>query len=394
MNKRATTARAGTPREPRPAPDWEGLRREFPTTGRLAYLDLARKAILPRRVEGAIGEWMTDVYERGGEDAFAMDPIEETRRTVARLVGAPANTIALVKNTSEGINIVANGLDLKPGDNVVIGECEHENNTFPWRHHEARGVEVRVVRAEPDGSIAPSAYAGRIDSRTRVLSCAWVTYGTGFRSDLEALSALCRERGVRLIVDGVQAVGILDRPIGELGVDALACGGHKALFSLAGAGFLYVSEGLIGELRPPYAAKFSFSSNDRRQKPLALAADAHRFEYGNPNFLGCWVQRRSAEFLMEVGLANIERRVRALTTYLIERADALGLKVATPRPWDQRAGIVSFDVPGDPTATVRRLKSEGVVVSVKDGRIRASCHFFNNEADLDRLLAGLRRSNA
>ena len=376
-----------TPIRSKPAtnePDWDRLRREFPTTETHAYLALANKALLPRSVQEAMAEWMSDIYDNAGVEAFSMTPIETTRETVARVFGAPASTVALIKNTSEGINIVANGLDIAPGDNVVISEFEHENNTFPWRYLEQKGVEVRMAQPAEDGTVPLSCYEPLVDDRTRVVASAWVSYGNGFRQDIPALADFCHDKGAKLVVDGIQAVGILATPIAELGADVVVAGGHKAQFSLAGAGFMYVEPSTIGQIAPPYAAKFSFTSNDRFQEAPELASDAHRFEYGNPNFLGVWVQRRSAEFIERIGLENIEARVRGLTDYVIAEADRRGIGVRTPRPWAQRAGIVSLDLGVDHEALYETLQSRKVFVSFKDGYIRLSLHFYNNEADIDR----------
>lgn len=366
--------------------DWKALRREFPATERYAYLDLARKATLPRCVESAARAWFRDVYENAGADAFAMENIEETRQALADLFGAPAGNIAFIKNTSEGINIVAQGFPFQEGDNVVISEFEHENNTFPWRHLAARGVELRLAKPDPEGRVTVDCYRPLVDGRTRMLAVGWVVYGNGYRADIPGLAAFCHERGVKLVVDGIQGVGILATPLTDLGADVIVAGGHKAQFSLAGAGFLYATDEMIETITPPYAAKFSFASNDRTLAAPELADDAHRFEYGNPNFLGIWVQRESAAFIAGIGLANIERRVRSLTTDLIERADARGLKVRTPLPWDERAGIVSFDLGFDASATVEAIRERDIVTSVKDGHLRVSVHLYNNEDDLERFL--------
>ncbi len=370
-------------------PDWDAIRAEFPTLETFTYLDTAKKAILPRTVERAIQEWLADIYEEAGFRAFSMDPIEDTRNAVAQLVGAPAANIALIKNTSEGMNILAQGLPFAAGDNVVLSEFEHENNTFPWRKLTEKGVEVRWVIPDADGRVPTENYDRLIDENTRVVAAGWVVYGNGFRNDIPALAAACHAKGARLVVDGIQAVGFLDTPISALGADAVVAGGHKAMFSLAGAGFMYVADDLIGQVNPPYAAKFSYTSNDRMQPAPELNADAHRFEYGNPNFLGCWVQKRSAEWLHGIGLANIEARIRDLTTYLIEQAEARQIKVRTPRDWHERAAIVSFDLPGDAATTVKDLRAKNICVSEKDGHVRAALHFYNNEADLDRLLDAL-----
>lgn len=370
--------------------DWAHLRADFPTTEKFCYLNLANKAILPRSVEAAMQAWLDDIYGNAGDAAFSMDEIEKTRAQVAETFGAPAERIALIKNTSEGINIVAQGYPWSPGDNVVISEFEHENNTFPWRHLAKRGIEIRFAEPDPDGRISIDQYRGLIDARTRILAVGWVVYGNGYRADLRALADFCRDKGVKLVVDGIQAVGILADRIEDLGADVLLAGGHKAQFSLAGAGFMYATPEMIATLTPPYAAKFSFDTLDRTIPEPALSSDAHRFEYGNPNFLGIWVQRRSAAYLEKIGLANIEARVQDLTTHLIECADVNQIKVRTPRPWAERAGIVSLDLGRHAGDTVRALHDKGVIVAEKDGHLRASLHFYNDEHDIERLFSALK----
>lgn len=365
-------------------PDWESLRQDFPTLEKFSYLALANKAPLPRQVDVAMREWMEDIYECAGETAFSMDPIEQTRETVARVFGAPVRSIALIKNTSEGINIVAKGFDLNSGDNVIISEFEHENNTFPWRYLEAKGVQVRMAEPTEDGRLTIECYQSLIDERTKVVAASWVSYGNGYRQDVPALAALCHGAGAKLVIDGIQAVGVLADPVSALGADVVIAGGHKAQFSLTGAGFMYVHEDVLPEITPPYAAKYSFTSNDRFQETPTLAADSHRFEYGNPNFLGIWVQRRSAEYIESIGLENIEARVEKLTTYMMEEAEARNIKVLTPKPWYQRAGIVSFNCSVDHERLVNDLHKKKILVSYKDGFVRASVHFYNNKKDIDR----------
>ena len=351
-------------------PDWDRIRQEFPTTSRWVYMDIARKAILPRRIEAGARDWFQNIYENAGDEAFSMEAVEDTRRVVAEVFGAPTEQIALIKNTSEGVNVVARGFPWRAGDNVVISDTEHEANTFPWRRLAERGVEVRWVSPDEQG----------------------VTYGNGYRTDLPDLSAFCRDRGVRLVVDGIQAVGVIADRLEKLGADVLVAGGHKAQFSLAGAGFMYATQEMIELLDPPYAAKFTFVSNDRRQEALELAHDAHRFEYGNPNFLGCWVQNRAARFIAQLGLDNIEARVRNLTTRLVEEAARRQLRLRTPIPWEERAGIVSIDLGRHAGETVANLREQGIIVSEKDGHLRASVHIYNDEDDIERVLDAVQKA--
>ncbi|MEL0107430.1 MAG: aminotransferase class V-fold PLP-dependent enzyme [Rhodospirillaceae bacterium] len=384
--KVSTNQRQGISNEP----DWEALRQDFPTLQKHTYMALANKAPLPRQVETAMHEWMADIYDNAGEVSFSMEPIEETRNTVARVFGAPSESIALIKNTSEGINIVAKGLELKEGDNVIISEFEHENNTFPWRYLEGKGVDVRMAEPTEDGCLTLDCYRPLIDRHTKAVSASWVSYGNGYRQDVPSLAALCHDSGAKLVIDAIQAVGILSDPISSLGADIVIAGGHKAQFSLTGAGFMYVNPDIISEITPPYAAKYSFTSNDRFQESPKLAGDSHRFEYGNPNYLGIWVQRRSAEYVESIGLENIEARVREITTYLMDEAEACGLKVLTPKPWQQRAGIVSLDCSMDHEQLVQDLQKKNIFVSYKDGYLRASLHFYNNKNDVDTLIKAIK----
>ena len=364
---------------------WKALRNDFPTTQNYIYLDIARKAILPRQVENAFNTWMKDIYEEAGMDAFSMSNIEVTRKKVADLFGASPHNIALIKNTSEGINIIAQGFPFESGDNVVISEFEHQANIFPWRHLRSKGVEIRWARPDAEGRVTLDCYQPLVDDRTRILSAAWVTYGNGYRTDIPALSEFCRKRGIKLVVDGIQAVGVISIPLQELGADVLVAGGHKAQFSTAGAGFMYASEDMIPMITPPYASKFSFTSDDKMQEDPVLANDAHRFEYGNPNFLGIWIQSHSADYLKKIGLANIEARVEKLTTYLINRAEEKEISVVTPGDWNERAGIVGLKTK-NPAAIVEKLKDQNIIVSARDSYLRASVHFYNTKDELDRFL--------
>jgi cysteine desulfurase/selenocysteine lyase len=156
-------------------------------------------------------QWMNDIYDNAGEDAFSMQGVEETRDAVAETFGAPRECLALIKNTSEGVNVVAQGFPWREGDNVVISEFEHENNTFPWRYLARQGIEVRLAAPGSDGRVTVDRYHDLVDDRTRILAVGWVVYGNGYRADIQSLSAFCHERGVKLVVDGIQAVGVSTR---------------------------------------------------------------------------------------------------------------------------------------------------------------------------------------
>jgi selenocysteine lyase/cysteine desulfurase len=374
-------------------PDWKALRTEFPTLERWTYLDVARKTVPPRCQARALEEYTRDVYENAGADAWAATHVAETRAVMARLLGAKPAEIAFTKNTTEGLNIAAHAFELKPGENVVLTSLEHTANVWVWKHWEAKGVEIRYAQ-DRNGRLPVEAFLEKMDERTRVVSTAYVTYGNGYRVNLPELGAACRRQGARLVVDGVQAAGILAAPLSALNADVVAIGGHKGLFGLTGSGVVFCREELVDELKTPFvkapAAPGTKAASAHALSQFDYMRTAHRFEGGNPNFLGLRVLRAGAAFLESIGLSAIESRVRELTTYCLSRIKAAGLETQTPQQWEERAQIVNVVVP-DAAALMERLREKHrVVVNVKDGALRVSMSFFNNEEDIDKTVGAIQ----
>lgn len=379
------------------APDWAALRDEFPTLQNWVYLDVARKTIPPRCQERAMQEYCRDVYENAGAEAWSAVHVAETRAVMAQLLGAKPSEIAFTKNTTEGLNIAAHAFDLKPGDNIVLTNMEHVANIWVWRHWEAKGVELRFAEHR-NGRLPLDAFLDKMDGRTRVVSTAYVTYGNGYRVNLPELGKVCRARGIRLVVDGVQAAGILATPLNELGADLVAIGGHKGLFGLTGTGVVYCREELVDELKTPFVkqpvAAGSAAARAHDDSQFDYVRIAHRFEGGNPNFLGIRVLRRGAELIQSIGLRHIEQRVRDLSTTCLKLLKAAGLKTLTPEAWEERAQIVNVLVPDAGELMARLREKHRIVTNVKDDALRLSMSFFNTEDDLDRALHAIRREVA
>jgi cysteine desulfurase/selenocysteine lyase len=373
-------------------PDWSALRGEFPTLGRWTYLDVARKTVPPLTQERAMREYWRDVGENAGEDAWSAINVARTREQMAQLLGASPGEIAFTKNTTEGLNIAAHGFELRPGDNIVLTDLEHVANVWVWKHWEAKGVELRFAQNR-DGRLPLEAFLEKWDARTRVVATAYVTYGNGYRVNLPQLSRVCRERGARLVVDGVQAAGILAAPLDALGADVVAIGGHKGLFGLTGSGLVYCRAELVDQLCTDWIKAPAAQATARAHvnSQFDYVRTAHRFEGGNPNFLGIRVLRHGAEFIQSIGLDHIEQRVRDLSTTCLKLIKAANLKTQTPEEWEERAHIVNLLVP-DATGLMERLReNHRVVANVKDDALRLSMSFFNNEEDLDRAVHAIRR---
>lgn len=342
-------------------------------------------------------EYCRDVYENAGAEAWSAGHVAETRAVMAQLLGAKPSEIAFTKNTTEGLNIAAHAFDLKPGDNIVLTNMEHVANIWVWRHWEAKGVELRFAEHR-NGRLPLDAFLDKMDRRTRVVSTAYVTYGNGYRVNLPELGEVCRARGIRLVVDGVQAAGILATPLNELGADLIAIGGHKGLLGLTGSGLVYCREELVSELKTPFIkeplAEESATARAHANSQFDYVRIAHRFEGGNPNFLGIRVLRRGAELIQSIGLHHIEQRVRELSTTCLKLLKAADLKTLTPDAWEERAQIVNVLVPNAGELMARLREKHRIVTNVKDDALRLSMSFFNTEDDLDRALHAIRREVA
>lgn len=372
-------------------PDWNALRDEFPTLRHWTYLDSARKTIAPRCQEQAMREYTRDVYENAGADAWSAVNVAETRAELAQLLGANPREIAFTKNTTEGLSIAAHAFDLKSGDNVVLTNMEHVANVWVWKHWEAKGVEIRFAK-HCDGRLPLEAFIEQVDARTRLISTAYVTYGNGYRVNLPELGAACRERDIKLVVDGVQAAGILSTPLRDLGADIIAIGGHKGLLGLTGSGIVYCRDEIVDTVLTPFVKEPTPpSARAHANSQFDYMRVAHRFEGGNPNFLGIRVLRRGAQFLESIGLPAIEARVRDLSTHCLRLIGKAGLKTLTPESWNERAHIVNVRTP-DAEAIMNRLREKHrIVVNVKDGAVRISMSFFNNEEDLEKAVNAIAR---
>lgn len=365
-------------------------RAQFPLAERMTYLDVASRAPMADRVAGALERYM-NVYRTQPLPKYEwLDEVERIRARMASLVGARPSQIAFIKSTSDGLNAVAHALELVDGDNVIVcPDIEHTNNLYPWMHLRTRGVEMREL-ASVNEAFPLEAALEAADARTRVITLASTSFVTGARADLAELARACHERGIFLLVDGVQDLGAMNLDLPALGVDGLAAATQKMLLASYGFGVLYLSEEQGERLRPPFLTRMSVSWEGQHEADLTgdyeLRAGAPRFEVGNPNFAGLFALGGALSILEDVGLDVVEAHILRLARRLIAGLDELGIALVTPR--DAHAGLVVFRV-DDAEATAARLAEQDIVVAVRRGGLRASIHVYNDEGDIDRLLAAL-----
>jgi len=320
------------------------------------------------------------------------------KELAAQLINARGrHEIAFIPNTTTGISLVARGLPWQAGDNVIISNVEFPANRYPWEDLKRLGVEVIEVPQQSDGRIDQEDIIEAINDHTRVVALSHVQFASGLRMDLkpvsEALRPLQRHGRGYLCVDGIQSVGVLPVDVQAMRVDFLSADGHKWLLSPEGCGIFYCNEELADVLHPNVVGWLSMvDATNYSNYRFELLPDARRFEPGTYNIPGILALGKSIELLLEVGIDEVWRRVEHLTTRLCDGLASKGYRVFSPRRQDETSGIVIFEPPVDgldATSVVAKLKEQNVIIVVRDGKLRASPHFYNTEAQIDRLLETL-----
>jgi len=372
-------------------PSWDEFRRQMPVTARWVYLDHAAVSPLPEGARQALAEFADDAAQNG--DVSWPDwarQVEEVRLLAAQLVGAEPEEIALVRNTTEGINFVAEGFPWRPGDNVVTLADEFPSNQYAWLNLADRGVETRRVPTE-QGRVDYDRLAAACDARTRVLTVSWVSYSSGWRNDLDRLAEMARRCGALLFVDAIQGLGVFPLDVRRTRVDFLAADGHKWLLGPEGAGVFYCRREHLARLRPLGLGWNSVvHAHDFSRIELTLKDSASRYEGGSQNMAGFLALGKSLGLLAQFGPAAIAERVLEVTDLACRRLSDAGAEILSDRRPERSSGIVAFSLPGrDPLTVKRSCLEQHVVISCRAGRLRISPHAYNNADDVERLIAAV-----
>jgi cysteine desulfurase/selenocysteine lyase len=388
----------------------QDVRQEFPALQQQVFLDSACVSLAPQRAVDKLRAFLDmAAYCPSGSSTqhhLDMDALRSAARPqLARLINAGEDDIALVESTTHGLNLVANAIPLERGDRVVICDLEFLEVAVPWvQKRDEIGLAIDAVTNRA-GQILIEDIAATITGRTKIVAISSVQWSNGFRCDLDALSRLCREREVFLIVDAVQQIGAIPLDVQKTPVDAMACGGHKWLMAPFGCGFLYLRKQFRSKVKPPLAGYLSITDPDGgwgtyfRTPSIAPVRDydfvdgARRWETGGTaNYPGAIGLAESVGLINDIGIDNVGEHVLGLTDYLIDSLKQQNVKVIAPEDRRNRSGIVTFTLgeAEDNLALTNFLQNHKVLVSVRYtsgvGGVRVSCHLFNIKSDLDLLL--------
>ena len=365
------------------------MREHFSVVNHWVYMDHAAVSPLTRDMVYGMSMRADDIMENGAmNSADWVEDVIQTRLMYAQLIGCGPDEVAFINSTAEGINLVANGIDWKKGDNVVLTDIDYPANIYPWMNQEHHGVELKWVSPRDDGRIHVEDLADAIDKNTRVLAISFVQFTNGYRNDLNAIGELCVEKGVTFVVDAIQGLGAIDMDVREMKISALAAHSRKWLLCPGGLGVLYVSRALLDDLRVTNPGTNSVvNAQNYLDYKLVYRDSGERFEPSPFNPMAVSSTRAMLAMFTGLGMSYIENRIITLTDQLCQGLAEKGYKLLSPREPHEKSGIVTFTAgPDDIDAISTKLREARIVHTKRYGAIRLSPHFYNTAEEIDLVL--------
>jgi len=365
------------------------MNNEFPLRDGLVYLNHAAVGVWPRRTANVVKAFAEENMVQGATDYPAwMKTEHELRSRLQRLVNAASSDdVALVKNTSEGLSLIAYGLDWQAGENVVSTDQEFPSNRIVWESLETRGVELR--RADISGDDPEGQVIALMNEKTRLLTVSSVQFGSGMCLDLRRLGEACRERGVLFCVDAIQSLGALQFDAQAVHADFVVADGHKWMLGPEGIALFYSTEKARDQLcLSQYGWHMVEHAGDFNREVWAPARSGRRFEPGSPNMLGIYALNASLSLFEEVGMDEVERQLLERSSLLMDQVSGYPeLELITPAASGRFAGIVTFRHRGlddsGHAALYRNLMGKSVICAYRAGGIRFSPHFYSDPGQFD-----------
>jgi kynureninase len=375
--------------------DLAGYRDEFPVLGQKAYLISASLGPVSHRAQGYLQEYLDAWATKGAPDnvwpEHVFPRMGSVKRTFGSMVGADPDELAITVNVSLALSTVMSCIDFSQRPRIILSELDFPTDGHVALAHRARGAEV-VFLPSPDGLTIPlQSYLDAIDERTALVIVNRVLYRTSSLIDAQAICRRAREVGAWSFVDDFHGAGIIPVDVHDLGCDFYSAGVLKWLCGGPGLIFLYARRDLLPSLEPTitgwFATREPFSFDLQH---LDLHPSARRLEHGTPAAPVAFLAQGGLDIITEVGPERIRERQQDLVDYLVAAADDAGLPVRSPRDRDARGGLVNIGVGTDAEKICHALLERDVCTDFRGDGLRVSPHFFNTEADIDRLFEGLR----
>lgn len=366
------------------------LNKEFKLDKKLIYLNHAAVSPWPDRTAKAVSDFAAENVKLGASHYPEWIKKESYLREQLRtLINAQTiDSIALLKNTSEALSVVAEGIKWKHGENIVSSDQEFPSNRIPWQAQEKHGVDFREVSLEKVES-AEQALMDACDRNTRMLTISSVQYGSGLRINLEQLGAFCRKRNILFCVDAIQSLGAHQFDVQQYQADFVMADAHKWMMGPEGIALFYCRDDLLEQLElHQFGWHMVENAGNYDLKEWNPAHNARRFECGSPNMLGVHALSASLSLLEEVGMESVESAIRERIDYLFESCENNSrLDIITHPEASKRAGIFNIRISDcDVVKLHKTLMNEGVICACRYGGIRFSPHFYTEQKLISKAL--------
>lgn len=400
--------------------NWDAIRKEeWPVLETMTFLDAACVSFAPQRAVRAVKDFadMTATQQEANSSAhhIAMDSLRHKAYVeAAKLLNADPEEIALVESTSHGLNIAAHGIPLEAGDNILTTNLEFIQVALPWCvMRKEKDIEIRVCKT-PDNRFTAKDFAKLADGRTKILVMSTLEWCNGWASDLEEIGAFCREHNIFFVVDAVQQLGVTEIDTKKCHIDLLTAGGHKWLNSPYGTGVLYVNRDALSKIKQSYAGYLNTTVPEGGwgaywENPAAPAVNdwtfpetARKYEIGGTsNYAGAIALGESLGLVNEIGIQNIQARVLEISGYCMDRLEEIGASLITHRDVGHSGGIVIarlYENLETDQEILKNLHGQKIFIAQRftdfTGGFRISCTYYNNRADIDRMIGALKEEIA
>ena len=375
--------------------DEETRRNAFPICENKIFMAHAAVTTLPRAVADAVVNFSRAASTRAPDFNETLKLIQQTREVAARLIHATPEEVALLGPTSLGLSLFANGIDWRQGDEVLCYLDDYPANVYPWLNLRARGVTVRFFEPPVPGAITPELVEETLSPKTRLVALASCHFVSGYRIDIAGIGQLLRGRGILFSLDAIQTLGAFPTTIEH--VDFLSADAHKWLLGPLAIGIVFVRKDHFELCRPTLLGSWNIKAPGFMAQPeIEFLPTAQRYEPGALNLPGIAGMKAAIELLLEAGIEHIAGRILSIRERLVRGLEELGFQMLGAPPDSARSGIVTVSHPTrDVTALFERLGRENIVCSPREDRagtklLRFSPHFYNTEAEVDRVLEALK----
>ena len=364
----------------------EQIRALFPVTKQAVYLNNASQSPLNTLVNDQLQIILKTELIPVDKKAFQRNDI---RVLLSKILGGSAEEFALTTSTGIGIGMIAQGIDFNKGDNIVIPENEHWNNTFPWLNLRKKGVEIRFAKLNEDHSFDPEAIEKLTDKNTRVIAIAAVRFNSGFKPNLLKIGKIAHKKGAIFVVDAAQAAGMIPIDVEKMQIDVMAGCGFKWLLGLHGTGFLYVSKRIVKMIHPTLPGMFAA---EPIYDELAYHNDARKFETGTIAYTLFNAWSAGLQLLLHIGVENIYEKALENTDFIIAGLQEKGYQIISPiKNREDRTAIVHFTMGSFETSKTlyEKLIENKVLVTLQGENIRVSPNFFTTKEEIDTFENGI-----